>query len=168
MNDLRVAVSIAAGGLVVGTLIVMSVGWALNGGLYGCTSADAALQAPLADQLRTLGAPQGAQANDGAYSGCDDDDRFAYVGQEYTEPARRADVVAHYRAAAARNGWLPAPPEPDEPDWRRDPAGERFGLCFTKQIDGASSHLGVVWAFDGGQGYTVEGRASKSGGSWCP
>ncbi|WP_371614173.1 hypothetical protein [Streptomyces sp. NBC_00454] len=167
MNDLRVGASVVAGGLVFGTLIAIGGWWALNGGIYGCTAADAALQDPVAAQLRTLGTPQGAQADD-SYSGCDDDDRFAYFGLGYAEPARRADVVAYYQAAAARNGWLSAPPEPDEPAWRSDPSGERIGLCFTKQIDGATSHLAVSWAFEGEKGYTVEARASRSGGSWCP
>lgn len=167
VNDLRVGASVVAGGLVIGTLAVIGGWWAFNGGIYGCTAADAALQDPMAAQVRTLGTPQGAQADD-SYSGCDDDDRFAYFGRGYAEPARRADVVAYYQAAAARNGWLPAPPEPDEPAWRRDPAGERIGLCFTQQIDGATSHLAVSWAFDGEKGYTVEARASRSGGSWCP
>ncbi|GHB78292.1 hypothetical protein GCM10010331_77490 [Streptomyces xanthochromogenes] len=76
---------------------------------------DAALQDPMAAQVRMLGTPQGAQADEDSYSGCDDDDRFAYFGQGYADPARRADVVAYYRATAARSGWLPAPPEPDEP-----------------------------------------------------
>ncbi|MFG2823640.1 hypothetical protein ACGFX4_29965 [Kitasatospora sp. NPDC048365] len=168
MNDLRVGVSAVAGGLVFGTLAVAGGWWALNGGIYGCTSADAALQDPLAAQVRTLGTPQGAQVDGESSTGCDEDDRFAYAGQSYAEPTRRADVVAHYRAAAVRNGWLAAPPEPDEPTWRHDPTGERIGLCFTKQIDGVTSHLAVSWAFEGEQGYTVEARASRTGGSWCP
>ncbi|WP_405011402.1 hypothetical protein [Kitasatospora sp. NBC_01539] len=168
MNDLRVGASVVAGGMVFATLTVIGGWWALNGGIYGCTFADAALQDPMAAQVRTVGTPQGAQADGESYTGCDDDDRFAYFGQGYAEPSRRADVVAYYRTAAARNGWLPAPPEPDEPDWRHDPAGERIGLCFTKQIDGATSHLAVSWAFGGEQGYTVEARASRSDGSWCP
>lgn len=168
VNDLRVAASIVAGGLVFGTLAVIGGGWALNGGLYGCTAADTALQDPMAAQVQVLGTPQGARAHDESYSGCDDDDAFAYVGWEYAEPVRRADVVAYYRTAAAQHGWLPAPPEPDEPAGRNDPDGERFGVCFTKRIDGATSHLAVSWASDGEQGYTVEARASQSGSSWCP
>ncbi|MFD3723018.1 hypothetical protein [Streptomyces sp. NPDC058674] len=168
VNGLRVGAWVVAGGLVFGTLALIGGRWALNGGLYGCTAADAALRDPMAAQVRALGTPQGAQADEASYSGCDDDDAFAYAGREYTEPARRADVVAYYRTATAQNGWLPAPPEPDEPAGRNDPDGERIGLCFTKRIDGATSHLGVSWAFDGEQGYTVEARASRSGSSWCP
>ncbi|WP_327681064.1 hypothetical protein [Kitasatospora sp. NBC_00458] len=165
MKDLRVGASVVAGGLVFGTLTVIGGWWALNGGIYGCTFADAALQDPMASQVRTLGTPQGSQADGESYTGCDDDDRFAYFAQGYTAPAPRADVVAHYRAATARNDWLPAPPEPDEPAWRQDPTGERLGLCFTKQVDGTTSHLAVSWT---SAGYTVEARASHSGDSWCP
>ncbi|MFF3215744.1 hypothetical protein ACFYYB_34595 [Streptomyces sp. NPDC002886] len=168
MIDLRVGASVIAGGLVFGALTVMGGWWALSGGIYGCTAADAALRDPMADQVRALGTPQGAQAGEESYSGCDDDDRFAYVGRQYTEPTRRADVVAYYQAAATRNGWLPEPPEPDQPVSHQDPTGERIGLCFTQQIDGATSHLAISWAFDGEQGYTVEARASRSGNSWCP
>ncbi|MFD3328814.1 hypothetical protein [Streptomyces sp. NPDC058701] len=162
------AASVVTGGLVFGTLAVIGGWWALNGGLYGCTAADAGLQDPMAAQIRALGTPQGAQPQGESYSGCDDDDAFAYVGREYAEPAHRADVVAYYRTAADQNGWLPAPPDPDDPAGRNDPGGERTGLCLIKRIDGATAHLGVSWAFDGGQGYTVEARASKSGNSWCP
>ncbi|MFJ3791412.1 hypothetical protein [Kitasatospora sp. NPDC090091] len=165
MKDLRVGASAVAGALVFGTLAVIGGWWVLDGGIYGCTFADAALQDPMASQVRTLGAPQEAQTDGESYTGCDDDDHFAYFGQSYAAPAQRADVVAHYRAAAARNGWLPAPPAPDEPAWRHDPSGERLGLCFTKQVNGTTSHLAVSWA---SLGYTVEARASRSGDSWCP
>ncbi|WP_431678117.1 hypothetical protein [Kitasatospora sp. KL5] len=149
-------------------LLVLAGGyWVLDGGIYGCTFADSALEGPMETEVRALGTPRGAQTGGEPYAGCDEDDRFAYSGRWYTEPARRADVVAHYRAAAARNGWQPAPPEPDEPARRQDPTGERIGLCFTKQVDGATAHLAVSWAFDGRQGYSVETRASRSGGSWC-
>lgn len=148
-------------------LVVGGGYWALDGGLYGCTFADRRLQEPMAAEVRALGAQQDAQADGEPFAGCDDDDRFAFYGQGYDEPARRADVVAHYRAAAARNGWQPAPPDPDEPAWHTDPGGERIGLCFTKQVDGATAHLAVAWAFAGEQGYTVEARASRTGGAWC-
>ncbi len=42
----------------------------------------------MAAQVRMLGTPQGAQADEDSYSGCDDDDRFAYFGQGYADPAR--------------------------------------------------------------------------------
>ncbi|MEU2628726.1 MULTISPECIES: hypothetical protein [Kitasatospora] len=167
MNDLRVGASLVGGGLVLAALVVGGGYWALDGGLYGCTRADRRLQQPVTAEVRALGAPQGAHSDGEPYAGCDDDDRFAYYGQGYDEPARRADVVAHYRAAAARNGWQPAPPDPDEPAWRTDPGGERIGLCFTKQVDGTTAHLAVGWAYAGGRGYTVEVRASRTGGAWC-
>ncbi|MEW1913121.1 hypothetical protein AB0442_32630 [Kitasatospora sp. NPDC085895] len=167
MNDLRVGASLAVGGLVLAALVVGGGYWALDGGLYGCTFADRRLQDPMADEVAALGTPGGARPDGEQYTDCDDDDRFAVAGRGYAEPARRSDVVQHYRAAAARNGWQPAPPDPDEPAWRTDPGGERIGLCFTKQVGGTTAHLAVSWAFDGRPGYTVEARASRTGSAWC-
>ncbi|MFD9127686.1 hypothetical protein [Kitasatospora sp. NPDC059571] len=135
--------------------------------LGGCSADDRRLQEPLAAEARALGAADGARADGDAYGGCDEDDRFAYAGQGYAEPGGRAQVVAHYRAAADRNGWQPAPPDADEPAWRRDPSGERIGLCFTKALHGTTARLALRWDTGEGGGYTVEARASRTGGAWC-
>jgi hypothetical protein len=133
----------------------------------GCSSADRSLREPLAAETRALGTPDGARADGDAYGGCDEDDRFAYAGRPYAEPARRSETVAFYRAAAARHGWQPAAPDPDEPAWRRDPTGERIGLCFTKPFHGTTAHLMMGWDLGGGPGLTVEARASRTGSAWC-
>jgi hypothetical protein len=133
----------------------------------GCSAADRSLREPLAAETLALGTPDGARTEGDAYGGCDEDDRFAYAGRGYAEPASRSETVAYYRAAAARHGWQPALPDRDEPAWRRDPSGERIGLCFTKPLRGTTAHLAMSWDLGGGPGWTVEARASRTGGAWC-
>ncbi|MFE9132670.1 hypothetical protein [Streptomyces sp. NPDC007355] len=44
-------------------------------------------------------------------AGCwaDSGDVVVYAGRTYAFPGTRADVAAHYRAAAVRDGWIPDP-----------------------------------------------------------
>ncbi|MFD0527984.1 hypothetical protein ACFQ1I_13920 [Kitasatospora arboriphila] len=166
MNDLRVGASLVGGGLVLAALVVGGGYWALDGGLYGCTRADRRLQQPVTAEVRALGAPQGAHSDGEPYAGCDDDDRFAYYGQGYDEPARRADVVAHYRAAAARNGWQrPARPGRTGLAHRPRRRADRPLLHQTGRRHHRPPRGGL--GLRRGRGYTVEVRASRTGGAWC-
>jgi len=56
-------------------------------------------------------------------AGCwaDSGDVSVYANRTYAFPGTQAEVIAHYRTEAARNGWNPGP------DARSD------GLCFAKE-----------------------------------
>ncbi|MEU3777442.1 hypothetical protein AB0F11_30465 [Streptomyces sp. NPDC032472] len=79
-------------------------------------------------------APPGAKAAAGdaaAYSGCEDDsgDAWLSAGRLYAYPGTAQEVIAHYRKAAAADGWqLHTPPSP-----HADPDLE---ACFTQGEEG--------------------------------
>ncbi|MER5861824.1 hypothetical protein [Kitasatospora sp. NPDC002040] len=138
--------------------------WAVTGGLYGCTSRDQ----ELADGLRTLPVLDArrpdARQLDRRYSGCDEDDGFAYAGQHYEHGGTPAELLAFYRAEASGDGWQPAPD------------GHAGQLCFTKPYGTVTAHL-KVWVpgtFDSageppanpGE-YGLEVTASHDGSAWC-
>ncbi|MER8188179.1 hypothetical protein [Kitasatospora sp. NPDC094015] len=82
------------------------VGWVVTGAFTGCSLRDANLSGDLEEDpiLNAAALPGSTRVGD-PYSGCDEDDGFAYAGRGYDHPGNRADLVAHYRAAAVENGW---------------------------------------------------------------
>lgn len=160
-------IAVGAGGMAV---IAATGVWALSGGLYGCTRADEEL-APTLASLSVLDAhPSRTQPEDERYSGCDEDDGFAYAGQNYRLTISRADVLAFYRQAAAEDGWRlegadPAPsPAPD------GLAIDTSALCFEKPVAGTTAHLSVWFPGDLGDSpheYGLEVTASHDGSAWC-
>ncbi|MET9773532.1 hypothetical protein ABZ023_04590 [Streptomyces sp. NPDC006367] len=100
-------------------------GCALRGLAEGCEGTDGRVEETAA--LGILGSrPAGATVPRGfeeADAGCwaDSGDVSVYAGRTYAFPGTRAEVAAHYRTAAARDGWRPGP------------GTASGGLCFTKQ-----------------------------------
>ncbi|MGW3385718.1 hypothetical protein [Streptomyces cinereoruber] len=80
-------------------------------------------------------------------AGCwaDSGDVMVYAGRTYAFPGARADVTAHYRTAAVRDGWTPAP-------------GSLLGdLCFTREDT-------VLWiAFLTAERLAEDGHGSRPG-----
>lgn len=153
------------------TAIIAATGvWALSGGLYGCTRADEEL-APTLASLSVLDAHPGqTQPEDERYSGCDEDDGFAYAGQYYRLTTSRAGVLAFYREAAAEDGWRlkgagPSPsPAPDSL------AVGTSALCFEKPAAGTTVHLAVWFPGDLGgspDDYGLEVTAGHDGTARC-
>ncbi|MDX3525455.1 hypothetical protein P1P75_03155 [Streptomyces sp. ID05-39B] len=144
--------------------------WALSGGLYGCTKADEEL-APTLASLPILDAhPSPTRPQDERYSGCDEDDGFAYAGQSYRLTIPRADVLTFYRQVATEGGWRlenvgPSPsPAPDSL------AVDTSALCFDKAVAGTTAHLAVWFPSDLGDSpdeYGLEVTASHDGTAWC-
>ncbi|MFI5528966.1 hypothetical protein ACIA8O_10495 [Kitasatospora sp. NPDC051853] len=138
--------------------------WAVFGGFYGCTSRDE----ELADELRTFAIldvrrPDARQSGR-RYSDCDEDDGFAVAGQYYEHTGTREELLAFYRAAAAKDGWQP------------DGDGRGDGLCFSKPYGTVTAHLGVWFpsSYDiAGEPpanvmeYGLEVTASHDGAAWC-
>ncbi|GGQ87468.1 hypothetical protein [Streptomyces pilosus] len=148
------------------------------GALTGCTLRELTQDCGGTDgrvkELAALGIldsrPAGATVPRGfeeADAGCwaDSGDVTVYAGRTYAHPGTRAEVTAHYRTAARRDGWTP------------DPGAVPDGtLCFTKE----DMALRVVFltaeglAEDGhgsrpdlttGAGYAVDVDASADEGS---
>ncbi|WP_432041793.1 hypothetical protein [Streptomyces cadmiisoli] len=154
-----------------GLAVVVATGvWALSGGLYGCTKADREL-APMLASLPILDAhPSRTRPEDERYSGCDDDDGFAYAGQYYRYTTSRADVLAFYRQAAEEDGWrfesadsLPSPAPGSL-------AIDTSALCFDKPVAGTTAHLAVWFPSDLGDSpgdYGLDVTASHDGAAWC-
>ncbi|MEU9669693.1 hypothetical protein AB0J81_25710 [Streptomyces bobili] len=154
-----------------GIAIIGATGlWALSGGLYGCTKADEEL-APTLASLPILDAhPSRTRPQDERYSGCDEDDGFAYAGQSYRLTTPRADVLTFYRQAATEGGWrlesagLSPSPAPDSL------AVDTSALCFDKPVAGTTAHLAVWFPSDLGDSpdeYGLEVTASHDGTAWC-
>ncbi|WP_222721451.1 hypothetical protein [Actinomadura sp. HBU206391] len=164
----------------------------VTGFLYGCTRADEKLADNL-DRLEILDSrPNGAIRADGHYSGCDDDDRFAYAGQEYRWTGARDDVVAFYRQAVEQDGWRleqvdppvlsqrgsegPPPLTQGEHAHRQPPppvgpVAARSPLCVTKSIADTTGYLSLSFLGDLAKGegnhYSIEITASHDGEGGC-
>ncbi|GAA0575440.1 hypothetical protein [Actinomadura livida] len=158
--------------MVVSTLVLalLAIGarWALSGGLYGCTDRDERLASTLvrSDVLRLH--PRGATLQD-QYSGCDEDDGFAYAGRQYRPTSNEESILAFYRTRALVAGWkllkenaTPVPPE--------GLVGSATRLCFTKALNDVTGYLSVWFPSDFGDNTTyfgVEVTASHDGSAWC-
>ncbi|MFF7445904.1 MULTISPECIES: hypothetical protein [unclassified Streptomyces] len=154
-----------------GMAIIAATGvWALSGGLYGCTRADEEL-APTLASLPILDAhPRQTHPVDERYSGCDEDDGFAYAGQYYRLTTSRAGVLAFYRAAAAADGWRLTGANPSPSPAPGSLAIDTSALCLDKPVEGTTAHLAVWFPGDLGDSpdtYGVEVTASHDGTAWC-
>lgn len=160
-------VLVGAGGM---AIIAATGVWALSGGLYGCTGKDEKL-APALASLSILDAhPSRTRPRDERYSGCDEDDGFAYAGQYYRLTTPRADVVTFYRQAATEDGWRleSGNPSPSPPPGSL--AVDISALCFEKPVAGTTAHLAVWFPSDLGDSaddYGLEVTASHDGTAWC-
>ncbi|WP_189506968.1 hypothetical protein [Streptomyces narbonensis] len=167
LRRVAVPVLVGAGGMAV--LAATGV-WALSGGLYGCTRADQEL-APTLASLSILDAhPKRTQTQDDRYSGCDEDDGFAYAGQYYQYSTSRADVLSFYRQVAAEDGWRLASADPSPAPAPDSLAVDTSSLCFVKPVAGTTAHLSVWFPSDLGDSdgnYGLDITASHDGFAWC-
>ncbi|MFH8578950.1 hypothetical protein [Streptomyces zaomyceticus] len=165
----RVATPVLVGAC--GMAVIAATGvWALSGGLYGCTGADQEL-APTLASLSVLDAhPSTTQPRDDRYSGCDEDDGFAYAGQHYQYTTPRADVLSFYSRAAAEDGWRLASVNPSPSPAPGSLAVDTSALCFEKPVAGTTAHLAVWFPGDLGDSagtFGLEVTASHDGSAWC-
>ncbi|OLZ69728.1 hypothetical protein AVW11_09610 [Streptomyces amritsarensis] len=137
--------------------------WAASGGFYGCTFRDEALAEELAAFAILDVRPPDAPKSGKRYSNCDEDDGFAAAGQYYEHTGPREELLAFYRATAAKDGWQPG----------RD---RRDGLCFSKPYGTVTAHLSVWFPSSYGmegepranaEEYGLEVTASHDGSAWC-
>ncbi|MFI0084666.1 hypothetical protein [Streptomyces bobili] len=154
-----------------GIAIIGATGvWALSGGLYGCTKADERL-APTLASLSVLDAhPSRTRPQDERYSGCDEDDGFAYAGQSYRLTTSRAEVLTFYRHAATEGGWRLKSTNPSPAPAPDSLAVDISALCFEKPVAGTTAHLAVWFPGDLGDSpdaYGLEVTASHDGTAWC-
>lgn len=162
---------ISASLAVVGLLVALVAGigwWALSGGIYGCTPRDQQFAATL-NELEVLELrPPDATAQGDRFTGCDDDDGFAFAGQIYRPAGDRSSIVAFYRDAPVKDGWT-LQREDDHPVGAGLVASGS-SLCFTKPVDGTTAYLSIWFPSDfgdPGNDYGVEVTASHDGGAWC-
>ncbi|MFD9612885.1 hypothetical protein ACFWWS_26340 [Streptomyces sp. NPDC059083] len=160
-------VLVGAGGI---AMIAATGVWALSGGLYGCTGSDEEL-APTLASLSILDAhPSQTQPKGERYSGCDEDDGFAYAGQYYRHTMSRVGVLSFYRQAAAEDGWRLESADPSPAPAPGSLVVDSSALCFEKPVAGATAHLAVWFPGDLGDragGYGLEITASHDGAAWC-
>ncbi|MER6130745.1 hypothetical protein [Streptomyces sp. NPDC001815] len=161
-------VLLGAGGMA--TLAATGV-WALSSGLlYGCTEADEELAPTLASSSVLDAHPSRTRPQDERYSGCDEDDGFAYAGQSYRFTTSRADVLTFYRQAATEDGWRLESANPSPSPAPGDLAVDISALCFEKSVAGTTAHLAVWFPSDLGDSsgdYGLEITASHDGTAWC-
>ncbi|GEC07183.1 hypothetical protein SSP24_48380 [Streptomyces spinoverrucosus] len=160
-------VLVGAGGIA----IVAATGvWALSGGLYGCTRADEEL-APTLASLSILDAhPSQTQPQGERYSGCDEDDGFAYAGQYFRLTTSRVSVLTFYRKAATEDGWRLQNASSSPSPAPGSLAVDTSALCFEKPIAGTTAHLAVWFPSDLGDSpddFGLEVTASRDGTAWC-
>ncbi|MFH8803763.1 hypothetical protein ACH4F6_29825 [Streptomyces sp. NPDC017936] len=167
LKAVAVPVLVVAGGMAV---IAATGVWALSGGLYGCTRADEEL-APTLASLSILDAhPSRTQPRHERHSGCDEDDGFAYAGQYYRLTTSRADVLAFYREAAAKDGWRLESASSSPSPAPGGLAVDTSALCFEKPVAGTTAHLAVWFPGDLGDSaddFGLEVTASHDGTAWC-
>ncbi|AMW12863.1 hypothetical protein A4E84_27270 [Streptomyces qaidamensis] len=159
---------IGAGGIA--TIAATGV-WALSSGLlHGCTKADEELAPTLASSSIFDAHPSQTQPQDERYSGCDEDDGFAYAGQSYRFTTSRADVLTFYRQAATEDGWRLKSTNPSPSPAPDSLAVDISALCFEKPVAGTTAHLAVWFPGDLGDSpdnYGLEVTASHDGTAWC-
>ncbi|MBM2614502.1 hypothetical protein JIG36_02885 [Actinoplanes sp. LDG1-06] len=159
------------GALAAGSLSGCGVGSLLD---YGCSDRDVRLGPVLAQEPVLAEQPDGA-IRLGDFSGCDDDDGFAYAGRSYRSDLSRDEVLTFYRAAAEKHGWTWAGDGTPVPSTGLVISAAQ--ACFTKVIDDADAHLSVWFPadFNGVPGepdapadeYGLDLRASHDGAAWC-
>ncbi|WP_329019365.1 hypothetical protein [Streptomyces sp. NBC_01601] len=163
----------ATGTLISAGVIAISAAtgvWALSGGLYGCTRADEELAPTLASSSILDTHPSQTQMEHERYSGCDEDDGFAYAGQHYRLTVSRASVLTFYRKAAAEDGWRLKGATPSPSPAPGSLAIDTSALCFEKPVEGTTAHLAVWFPSDLGDSsddYGLEIIASHDGTAWC-
>lgn len=162
------AIAVVSGILL--ALVVLATGakWALSGGLYGCTNRDERLASTLS-QLDVLRLHPGDATLQGQYSGCDEDDGFAYAGRHYRPTSNEESILAFYRTRTLAAGWTlseenatPVPPKGLVTSASR--------LCFTKPLNHVTGYLSVWFPSDFGDNttdYGVEVTASHDGAAGC-
>jgi hypothetical protein len=169
---------------VVAVTVIMVVVPALAGcgalsALSGCTSRDELLAGDLAKLAVLDQRPPGAEPA-GQWSGCDTDSGFAYAGRNYRSDLDRDQIIAFYHQAVPPDGWtLTAQNPPSRTD---APVGNSSRLCFDKDVNGTTAHLGLSFPSDlnrslgpGEPGpspfphdvFDLEVTASHDGGAWC-
>ncbi|SEC78031.1 hypothetical protein SAMN05428939_3261 [Streptomyces sp. TLI_105] len=137
-----------------------------SGGLTGCSSLSAVMglgscegSEERVEQLRSLALldapPEGAtevRGYEGVEAECWEDSGDAAISADhmYVHPGTPAEVIRHYRTAAARDGWLPGPSRPAPP---RVP----IDLCFTRNVNGTPTIL-TVWSLTPGTFGASEGH----------
>ncbi|WP_426404043.1 hypothetical protein ACN9M0_21105 [Streptomyces sp. R-07] len=116
-------------------------------------------------------APRGYERVD---AGCWEDSGEAWVhaARTYAFPGTPAEVLQHYRTAAAQDGWHPGPSRPRASRMAID-------LCFTRSVDGTPTVLNIYSVtpetfgpegaplppeLTSGSGYGVEATADAAGG----
>jgi hypothetical protein len=145
----------------------------------GCTERDEQLSVDIANLAVLDQRPPDAEITD-RYSGCDGDSGFAYAGRLYRSDVNRDRILAFYREAAPKDGWTLVAENPA-------PSSDGLAvttarLCFDKEINGTTAHLGVSWRSDlkppadpGGPApspepedqFGLEVTASHDGDAWC-
>ncbi|MFE5832727.1 hypothetical protein ACFQ8W_21070 [Streptomyces sp. NPDC056508] len=167
LKKVATPVLVGAGGI---AMIAATGVWALSGGLYGCTGADQEL-APTLASLSILDAhPSQTQPQDERYSGCDEDDGFAYAGQYYRYTTSRVGVLSFYRQAAVEDGWRLESANPSPSPAPDSLAVDTSALCFEKTVAGTTAHLAVWFPSDLGDStgnYGLDVTASHDGSAWC-
>ena len=119
-------------------------------GSHGCGSG-ASVFGTCSDRDRQLATVLGRLAvidahPDGAvsitrYADCDNDDGFAYAGQQFRTSLNRSQILAFYRTAANNDAWHfdgDNPPPPTD-----GLAVTAAATCYTKQIDGTTAYLKI-------------------------
>lgn len=172
MRRVRVGIVVTVPLIALGGLVVASL-WLINGTIHGCTSADM----EFSQNLKSLGIldahPAYVTAKGDRYSGCDDDDGFAFAGQYYGPMASRDAVKSFYVGAAEDQGWLRAG-DSDSTFPRK--------ICFKKKLNEAEVYLGIWFPGDfeegsddgeydaegnNGDKYGVEVTGGRHGSAWC-
>ncbi|MFI1715301.1 hypothetical protein [Streptomyces litmocidini] len=159
------------------------------GGLGGCSALTAAMgftdcegSGERVERLRSIALldtpPKGAtepRGYEGVEAGCWEDSGYASVQADrtYAFSGTPAEVIRHYRTAAARDGWRPGSTGRSVPDMPID-------LCFTRSVDGTPTILTVssltpttlAWEsgpvppeLATGSGFRVEATADVEGGA---
>ncbi|MEU4730149.1 hypothetical protein [Streptomyces sp. NPDC023588] len=139
--------------------------WVAASAMIGCSQRGAHLADELQeDPILTAAWPGSTQVGD-PYSGCDEDDGFAYAGRTFDHPGSRDDLIAHYWVTATQHGW--------QPDSSESMSGAH---CFTRQKGDLTIHLSMSFpdAFNipgepqaKPSEYTIELTASHDGTAWC-
>lgn len=148
---------------------------------YGCSDRDEKF-APALRKLSIFKAYPGHVVELDSYSGCDQDDGFAYAGTKYLAPLGRSGILDFYRVAAVKEDWH------FDGDRASPPAGALVisagGSCYSKAVDGTTAYLRIWFPGDLGDTggapvpspakgtssqsvYGVEVMASHDHEAWC-
>ncbi|WP_030692888.1 hypothetical protein [Streptomyces globisporus] len=134
ITALLLAVALAAGGF---------AGWSALTAVMGFSDCEGSEER--VERLRSIALldapPKGAtepRGYEGVEAGCWEDSGYASVQADrtYAFSGTPAEVIEHYRAAAAQDGWRPGWTRRSVPDVPVD-------LCFTRSVDGTPTVLTV-------------------------